>query len=57
MTGAHPRMAQALARHASIETTMGTYTDLRLFNMKGTVERLPLPNGAPLRGTGQAKSA
>jgi hypothetical protein len=43
MTGAHPRMAQALARHASIETTMGTYTDLRLFDMKGTVERLPVP--------------
>jgi integrase len=54
MTGAHPRMAQALARHASIETTMGTYTDLRLFDMKGTVERLPLPRGAT---TTEARSA
>ncbi len=42
-TGAHPRLAQALARHASIETTMERYTDLRLLDLKGTVERLPLP--------------
>ena len=47
MTGAHPRTAQALARHASIETTLGTYTDLRLFDMKGTVGKLPLPTINP----------
>ena len=46
MTGVHPRMAQALARHASIETTLGTYTDLRLFDSKGAVANLPLPGTA-----------
>ena len=46
MTGVHPRMAQALARHASIETTLGTYTDLRLFDSKGAVANLPLPETA-----------
>jgi len=38
-TGAHPRTAQALARHANIETTMARYTDLRLFDLKAAVER------------------
>jgi integrase len=46
MTGAHPRVAQALARHASIETTMERYTDLALLDTAGTVERLPVPGGA-----------
>ena len=46
MTGVHTRMAQALARHASIETTLGTYTDLRLFDSKGAVANLPLPGTA-----------
>lgn len=43
LTGAHPKTAQTLARHASVETTMQRYTDLSLIDMKGTVERLPLP--------------
>ena len=55
MTGFHPRMAQALARHASIETTLGTYTDLRLFDSKGAVANLPLPGTA--RGESSAASA
>jgi len=42
-SGAHPRTAQALARHASIETTMERYTDVRLLDLRGTVARLPLP--------------
>jgi integrase/recombinase XerD len=41
--GVHPRTAQALARHASIETTMERYTDLRLVDLQGSVEKLPLP--------------
>ena len=45
--GVHPRVAQALARHASIETTMARYTDLALLDVQGTVERLPLPGAAP----------
>jgi integrase len=43
MTGAHPSTAQALARHASITTTMERYTDLRLVDLKGVVGRLPVP--------------
>jgi integrase len=43
MTGAHPRTAQALARHANIETTMARYTDIRLVDLRAAVERLPLP--------------
>jgi integrase len=46
MTGAHPKAAQTLARHASIETTMERYTDLTLVNLKGAVDRLPLPEAA-----------
>jgi hypothetical protein len=43
-TGAHPRTAQALAPHANIETTMQRYTDLRLFDLKAAVDRLPVPS-------------
>ena len=50
-------MGGRLARRASIETTLGTYTDLRLFDLKGTVGRMPLPGGSPIEGTGQARSA
>ena len=39
----HPRVAQALARHASVKTTMAHYTDLRLLDTKGAVARLPVP--------------
>jgi len=53
-SGAHPRVAQALARHASIETTMGTYTDLRLLDLRGTVEKLPLPSLTPRTKAGTA---
>lgn len=42
-TGAHPRSAQALARHADIETTMQRYTDPRLLDLRAAVQRLPLP--------------
>ena len=50
VTGAHPKTAQALARHASIETTMERYTDLSLIDMGGTVDRLPLPKAKRRRG-------
>jgi integrase len=56
MTGAHPKSAEALARHASFEATMERYTDFTLVNLKGAVDRLPLPQAndvtkraAPLR--------
>ena len=38
--GTHPRVAQALARHAKIETTMAIYTDLNALDLRGAVERL-----------------
>ncbi len=50
MNGAHPRVAQALARHASVETTMARYTDLALVDLRGSVERLPLPAASKRRG-------
>ena len=37
--GVHPRVAQALARHAKIETTMGAYTDLTSLDLRGAIER------------------
>jgi len=35
----HPRVAQALARHAKIETTMAVYTDLTSLDLRGAIER------------------
>ncbi len=40
--GAHPRVAQAFARHASIETTMAHYTDPALLETGAALDRLPL---------------
>jgi integrase len=55
-TGAHPRTAQRLARHASIETTMERYTDLRLLDLQGAIGRLPSPD-APTAGAASTESA
>ena len=46
--GVHPRVAQALARHSSVEVTMRHYTDLALLDLAGGVEHatplaVPLP--------------
>jgi site-specific recombinase XerD len=38
--GVHPRVAQALARHAKIETTMKTYTDVHSLDLRGAIERI-----------------
>jgi len=37
--GVHPRVAQALARHAKIDTTMSVYCDLSLLDLRGAVEK------------------
>ncbi len=50
MTGAHPKTAQTLARHASIETTLERYTDPTLVGTRDAVEKLPLPAGPKKRG-------
>lgn len=38
--GVHPRVAQALARHAKVETTMAVYADLTALDLRGAVERV-----------------
>ena len=40
-TGTQPRTAQAAMRHSDIKLTMGVYTDPRLLDVRGAVERLP----------------
>ncbi|CEF48213.1 unnamed protein product [uncultured bacterium] len=48
-TGTAPRTAQAAMRHSDIKLTMGVYTDPRLLDVRGAVEKLPalpLPDGA-----------
>mgnify|MGYP000943005762 CR=1 FL=1 len=45
-TGTAPRTAQAAMRHSDIKLTMGVYTDPRLLDVRGAVDRLPeLPIG------------
>jgi integrase len=41
VAGTHPKTAQVLARHASIETTMQIYTDTRLLDVKRAAASLP----------------
>lgn len=43
VTGAHPRTAQALARHSTLELTMKVYTDVRQLDLRAAIHRLPLP--------------
>ncbi|MDB5310655.1 MAG: hypothetical protein JWO38_4857, partial [Gemmataceae bacterium] len=46
--GVAPRTAQAAMRHSDIKLTMGVYTDPRLLDVRGAVEKLPalpLPRG------------
>jgi len=40
-TGTAPRTAQAAMRHSDIKLTMGVYTDPRLLDIRGAVDRLP----------------
>jgi integrase len=39
--GVSPRTAQQALRHSDIKLTMGVYTDPRLLDVRGAVERLP----------------
>ncbi len=45
--GVHPKTAQMLARHSSINLTMNTYTHLGLVDLKAAVENLPSPPSDP----------
>jgi len=42
--GAHPKTTMALARHSSMELS-ARYTDLALLDVRGAVDRLPMPGG------------
>ena len=39
--GVHPRNAQALARHSTIDLTMNVYTHIEMGDLAGDVENLP----------------
>jgi hypothetical protein len=43
LTGTHPRIAQAAARHSKIDLTMRTYADPVLLDVQSAIERLPIP--------------
>src|SRR5262245_28389267 len=43
VAGVHPRVAQALARHASIDLTMEHYTDVYALDLRGAVEKAAPP--------------
>jgi len=50
--GVHPRSAQALARHSTIDLTMNVYTHVNLRDLASGVESLP-----PMTGPGGAFSS
>jgi integrase len=47
-SGAHPKTTMTLARHSSMDLS-ARYTDLALLDLKGTVDRLPLPEAVTSR--------
>jgi len=49
LAGVHPRAAQALAWHASVETTMKHYVDLRLLDLHGAAEAVAGAHGVLAR--------
>jgi hypothetical protein len=53
--GVHPRVAQGLARHSTIELTMNRYTHVAMHDVVGAVEAIAEPisiTGTTLRATG-----
>ena len=56
-TGASPRTAQAAMRHSDIALTMNVYTDPKLLDASGAIERLPelTIDGPPERTSEQAE--
>ena len=59
LAGVHPRIAQALARHSTIDLTMQVYTDPMLLDLRGGVEALAVvpqvvPQPAQKRAVGCA---
>ncbi len=54
--GVHPKTAQLLARHSSINLTMNTYTHLAFVDLKAAVENLPPPPSDTSAGGKQEQS-
>jgi len=52
--GAHPRDAQDLARHGTVELTMRCYTHPRMANLRAAVERLPDLSSRPVADAARA---
>src|SRR5206468_10096716 len=44
--GVSPREAMSLMRHTDLRLTMKVYTDPRIFDLSGAVEKLPMSFGA-----------
>ena len=53
--GVHPKVAQQLSRHSTIDLTMNVYTHLQVADVVGAVESLPEP--APITPEGQQARA
>ncbi len=47
--GVQPRIAQAAMRHGKIDLTMNVYTDTKLLDVAGAIERLPTLGRASLQ--------
>ncbi|MBA3481977.1 MAG: tyrosine-type recombinase/integrase, partial [Pirellulales bacterium] len=45
--GVHPKVAQTLARHSTIDLTMNRYTHLLHTDLAGALETVPGPSAAP----------
>ncbi len=55
--GVPPRIVQALMRHSKLELTMGVYTDVRLLDVAGAIDKLPsLPLPSPETQSAPASS-
>jgi site-specific recombinase XerC len=52
--GVHPKIAQSLARHSSIELTMNRYTHLLHTDVAGALDRIPGPAAAPEKQSARA---
>jgi len=52
--GVHPRNAQALARHSTIDLTMNVYTHVAMADLHDDVESLPGLSGKPQAAKGDS---
>jgi integrase len=56
--GVHPKVAQTLARHSTINLTMDYYTHLDVFDVAGALDKLPgLPAGSERKASADVATA